>query len=281
MGLFDLFDDAKESMEKKSKARGFLRDAKRYTEEGKNIYDNAYLKVFDYSMETNSRIKKHINYKKDIARELNKNIEVTINEASNLEYKSSDYTLSSTSGAGIEISNSSNIFSSAIQSCMPTGGADVPSILDMFISDEEYYDAMRQRDEAKHFKEMMKIEKQNLYVYKDRMSVIRDYIYEEKSQLDQLMDKLKTITTSIENHLRKEKISNCEVDYVKGINLIAVQIVEMLKSDFLAENFAISNEYISNLEKIKVINNTLPSAPEIRNSETFDYLGVIQDVIVN
>lgn len=278
MGLFDLFDDVKENMERNKKARAFIRDAKRYRKEGEEIYDKAYLKVFDYSLETNSRLKKHANYKKGIARELKNDIKITLSKVQSLEYTNSG--LSNTVDSSAFGLNDINNYSNAFKSCMPTGGADIPSILDMFISDEDYYDAMRQRDEAKHFKEMMKIEKMNLYIYKDRMSVIRDYIWEEKNQLDQLIDKVRAITNSINENLKKNSFKNDEVDYMKSIGLIAEQIVSMLKSDFLKDDFFVSEEYQSNLEKIKVINSNLPSAPDIRSNNSYIYLKDIQKVIV-
>lgn len=46
MGLFDLLSDTKDKMDKSAKAREYLRDAKRYVNEGEEIYEKAYSRVF-------------------------------------------------------------------------------------------------------------------------------------------------------------------------------------------------------------------------------------------
>ena len=172
-----------------------------------------------------------------------------------------------------------NTFSGAMDSCMP-GGLDIPSLLDMFISDEDYYEARRQRDEARHFKALMKLEKAKLYGYKDQMSLIRNFISNEKRELEVLVGKVRKLSSELKEGMNKSKFTIDEATHLKALHKITEQIVDLLSTDFLGDNFKINAQYKKNFEGIKEINNLIPSSPDINDATVGDALKRVLDIVI-
>ncbi|MCD8503247.1 MAG: hypothetical protein LRY71_18320 [Bacillaceae bacterium] len=81
---------------------------------------------------------------------------------------------------------------------------EVPSLFDLFgDSEEEYWEARRQRDEAKWFYEDMKYEKEKLKNVKEKMRMIRFFIDDEKKLLDGLNEKLKKISSELKIRVKQ------------------------------------------------------------------------------
>lgn len=275
MGLFDLFEDAKENMENAKKAREYIRQAKEYIEDGNRIYNNAYNKVESYANETKYRLQEHQRYKCSIAKELSNNISPIINDFKqfnidskiikefNIELNNKNNISINDINSGISLFTNNSIFGNTI---------NIPSLSDLFISDEDYYEARRQRDEAKFFKQQMRYERERLYGYKEKMSIIRDFIRDEKYELDTLVNKVKSLSKQIEEAMKKRTFTSEEAKYLKGINAITEQITNMISSNFLSENFNISSKYQQAYEEIKNINANISSSPSINDDSLCKYI---------
>ena len=262
MGLFDLFSDTKNSIDKNRQAKEYIRRAKELISEGNSIYEKAYNKVTSYASETEYRLRQHTDYKKQLVKELGGTIGTTLKD-----FEHFNIDIKTISTPSIQESNTGLYsFGSAISSCMPH--LDVLSILDMFISDDDYYEAKRQRDEAKLYKERMKMERDKLNNYKEKMSEIRTFISSEKSELDSLMEKLKKMTNELKGSMQKSSFSIEEAEYLKGTHKIAEYIVALLSTEFLSDTFAINQKYQKVFSDIKNINQNLPCAPSITDSDT-------------
>lgn len=262
MNIFDWFDDARENIEKSKQAKEYIKRAKELVKEGDDIYNRAYSNVMSYASETEYRLHQHMNYKKDVAKELGSDIGGTLREFKKFNIDSKTITAPSIQESNVGLSD----FKSCVSSCMPR--MDVPSIFDMFISDEDYYEARRQRDEAKMYKEDMKMERDKLNNYKERMSEIRSFINSEKSELDSLMGKLKKMTQELKNGMQKSSFSMEEAEYLKGIHKIAEAIVNLLSTEFLSDGFSINQRYQKAFAGVKNINQNLPYAPSISDVNT-------------
>lgn len=174
MIFMGLFDSMKDNMERRQRTREYLKSAKEYINDGEELYQNAYEKVLRRADKTRDAIRKHVEYKKDISRRLGEKILPTIEnfQVPDLTAKIDPPFID---GKKAGLTTFSNSFASAV--CM--NPIPIPSIMDLFVSEEDYLEARNQRDEAKQFKQQMKYERERLYEYKDRMSMITSAISED------------------------------------------------------------------------------------------------------
>ena len=277
MGFFDLISDAKENIEKSQKAREYISDAKRLVREADELYAAAYAKVTDYAYETESKIRSHQAYKKNIASELNssiKNTLVTFREF-NIDSKVTAPTISKLNSLNIGGIENMASFSNSLTHHIVS--SPISMMLDLFISEDDYYEAKRQRDEAKIYKQQMKNEKEKLYLYRDKMGAIRDFMSEEKQELETLMSKVRGMNNELNHGMQKTSFTEREANFLKGTHMIVGQIVDLLNTEFLTDDFDITMQYKKNFENICNINRNLPSSPSISDASTARMLKVILD----
>lgn len=262
-----------ENAEKKREAREFISQAKQYVSEGDSIYEKAYNNVMAYASETEYKLKQHAEYKQKLARELGSNVGNTLKNFSrfNIDSKVMEAPTISGSSGGMDIS----VFKSATSSCMPR--IDTPSIFDLFASDDDYYEAKRQRDEAKRYKERMKVERERLYRYKEQMGELQSFISSERSELESLMTKVNKMTAELNSGMEKNRFTREEADYLKGIHKITEQVANLLSTQFLTDSFSITSKYQKLYDGIKQINQNLPIAPSITDRSTLDAIKRIVD----
>lgn len=264
MGFFDFWEDVKDNHEKSKEARECIQRAKELVKEGDRIYEAAYDKVQSYASETEYRLKRHMSYKQDIAKELGGNIGSTLKAFADFHIDEKIISAPSIQERNSTVKN----FRDSLASCVVSTPFDMPSVLDAFISDDDYYEAKHQKDEAKRYKERMKMERESLYEYKDKMAEIRIFIDEEKSELDSLMEKIRKLTGDLNTGMKKSTFSSKEAEYLKGIHKIAECIVTLLSTEFLTDGFSINQRYQNAFSAIKNINQNLPYAPSITDSTT-------------
>lgn len=285
MGLFDLFNDVKENVDKSRQAREYIKRAKELIREGDDIYERAYSKVMSYASETEYRLNQHMNYKKEIVKELGGSIGETLRNFKNFNIDSKIAIPSFISDSKV-ITDSSikgtsfglNSFESAMSSCIPQ--IDASSILDMFISDDDYYEARRQRDEARAYKERMKMARDKLNNYKEKMNEIRSFINSEKTELESLVSKLKKMTDELKSGMQKRSFGMQEAEYLKGIHKIAEYVANLLSTEFLEDGFYINKRYQKAFAGIKNINQNLPYTPSISDTNTLNTIRKIVDGII-
>lgn len=270
MGFFDLISDAKDSMDKRRQAKEYIQRAKELVREGDDLYERAYSKVTSYASETEYRLRQHMNYKKEVAKELGSCIGGALRD-----FKNFNIDIKTIIAPSIQESNAGlRGFESAMSSCMPR--LEIPSIFDMFISDDDYYEARRQRDEARYYKERMKMERDKLNDYKEKISEIRSFIDSERSELDSLMSKLKKMTDELKSGMQKSSFSIDESEYLKGVHKIAEFVVGLLSTEFLSDGFSINQRYQKAFAGVKSINQNLPYAPSISDINT---VGTIKRIL--
>lgn len=261
MSIFDFFDDMKEKSAKRKQAEEYRRSAKKYVADGERIYNKAYSEVTAYSNETSYKIDQHYSYKQRIIKELGSDVKPVLSRFNSFDIDKRIFDAPSIDTSSLGALSGMSLMQ-GFSSSKPL--LQIPSIFDLFGDpEEEYWEARRQRDQAKWFYEDMKYERQKLNTIKDNMRTIRNYIYDEKQILENLVLKVKNITSQLKSSMMKTSFSQLEADYLKGIHKIALSISELLTTRFLNDDFTITSQYKSTFERIKEINNAIATAPTI------------------
>lgn len=271
MGLFDFLNDVKDNMDKSRQAREYIQRAKELVREGEDIYERAYEKTTSYASETQYRLHQHMNYKNGIAKEIGGSIGGTLRDFQNFNVDAKIMTAPSIQ----ESSSGLRVFESAVSGIVQP--IDIPSIFDMFISDVDYYEAKRQRDEARYYKERMRRERDKLNDYKEKMREIRTFIDSEKRELDSLMSKLKKMTDELKTGMQKSSFSIEDAEKLKGLHAIAEILIGLLSTKFLSDGFSINQRYQKAFADVKSINQNLPYAPSISDVNTVNTIKRILD----
>lgn len=271
MGLWDLFEDLERSHEKREDTKRYIRQAKELVKSADEIYEKAYSRTMDYAYETESRLSDHAEYKKSIAKELGGNVGTTLKEFGQFDIDSKTFTAPSIQSLGSIPSFSG--FGSSFASAVPR--VDLFSILDMFISDEDYEEARDQYYEAKKYKSQMIAERDKLNSYREKMSEIRTFISSERGELDSLMGKLRKMTSQLNSGMQKSRFTPEEATYLKGIHKVAESVSTLLSTSFLNDTFSISQKYQKAFEEVKAINQALPSSPALSDITTSDAIKII------
>ncbi|MDY2966303.1 MAG: hypothetical protein SOR58_08905 [Megasphaera massiliensis] len=271
MGLWDVVTDAKERMEKSRRAREYLKRAKELVKDGNDLYERAYNKTTSYADETEDRLRSHMHYKQKVARELGNTINVTLENFNSFDIDSRVMSAPSIKEPQMDLGS----FQSTFSSCFPS--PSIPSIFDRFISDEDYYEARAQLDEAKWYKSRMREEKARLYEYKERMGEIRSFISTEKYELDSLLEKLRKMTDELQESMKEDSFSADRAVYLKGIHKISSHIVTLLNTSFLGDKFAINQKYQEVFSAIQSINRNIPDKPSIGDSNLLNSIRQILD----
>lgn len=255
----NIFDSKKERQ-----AHEYIREARQYVSEGEEIYDEAYRNVSEYASETEYKLRQHFEYKQMLAKELGTDIGNTLKSFSNFNIDSKVVDAPTINGksSGVDI----NLFKTTFSDCVkPNEGS---SIFDMILSEVDFYDAKRKRDEAKQFKERMKMERNRLKRIKEQMSEIQSFIISEKSELDSLMGKVRKMAQELNSGLLRNSFSREEAEYLKGIHKITEHIANLLSTQFLTDSLSITSKYQQVYDGVKLINQNLPSTPSIHDRST-------------
>lgn len=265
MGLFeDIFDYTKDKYNKSKQAREYLRKAEELVAEGSRIYEQAYSKVAYYAGETEYRLMKHMDFKKNIIKELNVGVATTLKgfKSFNIDSRVINTPIIQSKALDLDV----NKLNSSITSFIKTPNDIIlTSISSMFISDDDYYAAKCKYDEARMYKEDMKRERERLNYYKEKMNEIRCFMDIEKNELNILMDKVRQMTNALQKGMQKNYYDHREAEYLKAIYKITEELSKLLLTQFLTDKFFISQYYTNAFENIKRINATLPSSPSIDN----------------
>ncbi|MDF2892046.1 MAG: hypothetical protein K0R80_2413 [Clostridia bacterium] len=261
MGIFDIFDDMKEKSDKRRRAEEYRRRAREYVKDGERIYNEAYSQVTSYSYETSCKIENHYNYKQRIIKEISSDVSPVLSRFNSFDIDHKVFDAPSVNDSLLSSLSGKDLFS-GVSSFAST--LSIPSILDLFSDpEEEYWEARRQKDEAKRFYEDVKYEREKLRNIKEKMRIIRSYIDDEKQLLDSLVSKVNNITSQLRLGMTKTSFTQSEADYLKGVHRIAQNMSELLTTRFLDNNFTITSQYQLSFDRLKQINSSIEVAPSV------------------
>lgn len=289
MGIFDIFSgssnrsfsDLSDNWEKKKQAREYNSRAREIIDDYTNKYNNTYFDTMGYASETEYKLKKHYDFKKEIIKKLQLNVNPVLQKFKNFDIDSKTIDLADFSkdkALDISIVNlNSNLFSNfdrfSFDSCFPN--------IDDFFRDatEEYYVAKSNYNQAKLYKNQIQLKREELKAIKSNLSNIRSYISEEEHVLNQLSNKVKNISDKLNENMKKSSFTKEESEYLKSIYKIANGIEKLMNMRFLNDDFTISDDYNKLFNKIKEVN-SLIEKPTLDNSELNNILKSLGDIIV-
>ena len=289
MGIFDIFSGGKKSFsdisdnwEKRQQAREYNSRAREIIDDYTDRYNTTYINTMDYALETEYRLKKHYEFKKQIVKKLQLDVNPVLESFKkfDIDNKIIDVDLGSVNTSknlDISISNSSHMFAGfdkfSFDSCFP-------NINDIFRdATEEYYRAKSNLNQAKMYREQIKLKREELKTIKSNLSNIRSYISDEERVLNELTNKVQKISNTLDQNMKKTSFKKEESDNLKAIYKIALGINKLMGMKFLNDDFTVSKDYDNLFEQIKEVN-SLIEKPTLNTGELDRILKSISGPIV-
>lgn len=240
-----LFDRAKDNYDRRRDIAEYNYRAREYISEGQKIYEDAYVSLCVACRKTDSKVYKYQRYKQDVLNEINR-------------------TLRSIDSSHNEYRLSSSVDFVALDSCAVTQGEKLdiidkmlatwvqPSVTDFFRDNtSEYYQAKANMQSARTYKERMKTKREELRNAKYAVQQIPDFMYEEQKQIDELMNKFrKTAQTINQNNSSEKADALCQ---------IAKSIADLMTTQFIDNNYQITEQYRAVSNRLSAVNNSLSS----------------------
>lgn len=291
MGLFDIFSgggrnrrslsDISDNWEKKKEAREYNARAREIIDDYTNRYNDTYFNTMDYAYETQRRLEKHHDFKKQIVKKLQLNVKPVLEDFKKFDIDSKTIDINfedmnTSKNLDISIFDVDRAFSRmnnlSFNSCFPN--------LDDIFRDatEEYYQAKSNYNQAKLYKSQIQSKREELKSIKSNLSNIRSHISDEERILNQLMDRIENISRKLDENMKKISFKKQESDHLKSICNIAKGIDKFMSMRFLNDDFTVSNDYNNLFEKIKEIN-YLIEKPSLNTDELDRILKSIEVIV--
>ena len=270
MGLFDVLGGAVESaasnMERRKQTREYLKIAKEIVEEADGMYERAYNRALEDAYKTEKVLREHTYYKEKVAKELGEEILPKIKKINipDICVQKPQAPYREGKKVGLDV----NVFSHSVSSLVIQNPVPLPSVLDMFVSEEDYRAARNQKDEAKYYKQQLKYEREKLMEYRDAMGHLRECVSLEKRELDNLVSKLKYMLQEMKKLEGKSSVSEEEKTYFEGVQSISKAIAQLLSEEFLGNNMELATAYKNILQDVEKINTSLPMMPSIKDTKS-------------
>lgn len=240
-----IFSDAKENYEQRKKIADYNYRAREYISDGQRIYQEAYNKLCDAFWKVEDKIHEHQRYKEKIAAEINSSLREI--DASHKEYKISVKTeYLSLGSSSITQEEKLDFVDKALATWV------TPSVSDLFNDNTmEYYEAKNNLSRAKWFKEDMRRKRDEMSVVRTAIQKIPEFMYEERKQIDELMQKFRKTNALIKNGGSNTK------EQVDALCQIAEIIAGSLTTQFLDNNYEITESYHTVHNKIVDLNSSM------------------------
>ena len=271
MGLFFDSDEEKarkrelkeEANEYREQAKEYLSDAKEYYEDYKDYKSDAR----DYAQILQETLNDYNKEKAENLKELNNEISVTI-----ANFKS--YNISSHIPKAPSLNSAPSIPTftvSNFMSAMPGGSFNpINIILSSFINPERDRDeARRKAREAERYCDKVANARSQMIEVRNAIKNTVQYVQEERSIVRELMTKLRSIIKQLNEAMKQQTHTEESARYTEGICKIAEQIKGTLEHGVMNNYGNIYDEYKLYSQRIREINRSIPSAPNISSSSSW------------
>lgn len=241
------FSNAKDNYEKRQQIAEWNYRAREYISDGERAYQEAYDSLQDACINVSLKVNDYVNYKQKILNEIN-------NTLKRIDSDNKEFQL--TSKVDFLMLEASAVTQHEQLGCIDKMLATwvTPSVTDLFhnISTEEYYEAKQNMYQAKAYKETMKAKRDELKNAKYAVKKIPDFIYTEKNQIEDLMQKFRKTAENIKSSDTDER--------TKSLCDIAKLIADSMTTQFIDNNYEITSQYSDISSRISGINSSLASA---------------------
>lgn len=242
-----LFSKAKDNYDKRKDIAEYNYKAREYVSDGQRMYQDAYGDLVLACAQVSGKVNDFVGYKKRILDEINSTLKKI--DSGNKQFElSTKVDFIDLDVCAVRQTEQLDCIDKALATWV------TPSISDIFgsVSTEEYYAAKQNMYQAKAYKETMRAKKEELRNAKYAVKKIPDFIYDEKCQIEQLMDKFRKTAASLEKSSSDEKTGSlCQIARI---------IADSLATQFIDNNYQITSQYNTIHNRISDINNSLAGA---------------------
>lgn len=243
-----LFDRAKDNYDRRRDIAEYNYRAREYISEGQRIYEDAYVSLCEACRKTDNKVYKYQRYKQDVLNEINRTLKSI--DLSHKEYRlSSEVNFAQLDSCAVRQEEKLDIIDKVLATWVQ------PSVTDFFRDNtSEYYEAKENMRSARMYKDRMKSKREELRNAKYAVQKIPDFIYEEQNQIEALMQKFRKTAKKITENTGSQK------DELDALCQIAKQIAESMSTQFIDNNYQITEQYQAVSRRFSQINNSLAGA---------------------
>ena len=242
-----LFDKAKDNYEKRQKIAEWNYQAREYVSEGQRVYEEAYGNLAYACMKVENKMRDFVRWKQKILDEINRTLRDIDSQHQDL-HMSAKVDFINLETCAVTQSEQLDCVDHALAAWV------LPSVSDLFhnISSEEYYEAKQNMQQAKMYKAQMKAKRDELKQTKHAVQSIPGFISDEKSQIEQLMDKFRKTAQNINQSNAEERTASlCQ---------IAKLIADSLSTKFIDNQYQVTEQYADIHRQIAMTNQSLENA---------------------
>ena len=267
MGFLDMFnpDERRWRKEAKEEAADYRREARNLLSEAKDVYDDyKELKGETHraANELSDLIRSYNNYKVDILKEMNSDISVSIENFKRFNISSRVISMPSFSTSSAPNVPSVSAFNAFANSFSPINFA-MSALSDPYKDRDK---AMDQKYAAQEYLYKVQEAFTDMKILYAALGNSRRYIEDEKSNLAQLMGKIRKIISQLNSAMTRNSFTEKEARYMTGISKIAEKIKSSLEQRIVNSSGDIESNYKLYSGKICEINKMIPDAPSISSS---------------
>ena len=281
MGIFDK-SEREYKRQRYREAQRYLSEAKSEIAEGNRLIKNAKTELNSELERARSAIDKQYNYKSEAAYSLKTTIIPTVlafdkcDISSKIGFPSieSVQSLSSSLSLRSSLRGSDSILNDIIG--YDPGAPLISALSELFFTDEDYYEALDKRSEARTYKYKMQSASYELKSQIETLVAMRQFINQEERLLRDLMNKVNRLSRELEVGINATRLTKMEADRLHCFNAICKQIITLLQTEFLTDNGKISSAYKNVYDRLIQINQGLPSSPTI---SSVDWTSILQFAI--
>lgn len=241
-----LFDRAKDNYDRRRDIAEYNYRAREYISEGQRIYEDAYVALCIACQKVDGKVSKYQRYKQQVLNEINRTLRSI--DSSHKEYRlTSSVDFVALDSCAVHQEEKLDIIDKALATWVQ------PSVTDFFRDNtSEYYEAKANMNSARTYKDRMKSKRDELKNAKYAVQKIPEFIYDEQQQIEALMQKFRKTADSINQNNNSEK--------VEALCKIAKLVADSMTTNFIDNNYQITEQYRAVSNRFTAINNSLSSA---------------------
>ena len=273
MGLFFDSDEEKvrkrelkeEAEEYRSEARNYISDAKNDIQDFKDLKQDAR----DWAKSIGEQLDELNQQKVEVLKELDGEISVTIANFKRFNISGRVPKAPNISFAGIP-----NFSSASLTNAIGGIGSSFSLVNISFSSlsnpERDRDEARRKMREAERYAEKARCVRDQMKEVHDKLENTYHYIQDERGVIYELMDKLRSIIKQFKTAMQQQTHTEKSAKYMEGICKIAEQIKFTLENQVVNDDSGeIQDNYKLYSQRIREINRSIPSAPNISSSSSW------------
>ena len=268
-GLLNLFTDN----DKDKKIKKCRKEAERYVEEGKRIYEVSKEEAKQASKQTERCLREHMVFKQRVADELSGSTAKVIKEFISFDIESHIMPPSIPTEDSSNINLPNLIFGGdGIQSMRPQEPDLFMSLLTRYFTDKDYEKAREARRKAQDYYDKVVELQESVRLQCEKLRELRAFMEQERHVLESLMEKVRLMAGKLQSAMRRDSFTREEADYLKSITSIIENMQQSISEDFLTDSGEVTQRYHQSFEQMKKLDRLLPEAPTIPGKSIGDLL---------